>query len=91
MPTTTTVSVVTSGTTTYVSDSGAALSEADFFTALATTPTVNIQGTYDSATTTFTATSIKIVNHALDGGWEHENHNFRPGVNVGNWGHGLFH
>lgn len=88
-PTTTTVNVVTSSTTVYHDDSGATVDEATFFTDLATTATVCLQGTYDSTSNTFTATGISITNHANDGGWEHSQHHFRPGDNAGNWGHGV--
>jgi len=88
-PSGTTVHVVTTSTTVFHGDPGAPISLADFFTALATTPTVILQGTYDSTTNTFTATSIFITNHANDGGWEHDHHNFRPGNDANNWGHGV--
>ena len=83
------MNVVTTASTVFYSDPGATVSLTDFFTALATTPTVALQGTYDSATNTFTATGISITDHANDGGWEHAPHNFRPGDDAGNWGHGV--
>jgi hypothetical protein len=88
-PSTTTVSVVTTATTVFHSDPGATVTAADFFTALVATPTVALKGTYDATTNTFTATSLSITDHANDGGWEHDQHHFRPGNNSGNWGHGV--
>jgi hypothetical protein len=81
--------VVTTSTTLYYDDAGATITQAVLFTDLATTPTVALKGTYDSTTNTFTATSISITNHANDGGWEHSHHDFRPGDDAGNWGHGV--
>lgn len=89
MPGVTTVNVVTTSTTVFHDDSGATVALADFFAALATTATVYLQGTYDSTTNTFTATSISITNHANDGGWEHSHHDFRPGADANSWGHGV--
>jgi len=92
VPGQTTANVVTTSTTTYVADNGSTLSEADFFTALASTPEVTVEGTYDAASNTFTATTLKIVNASLNGGWEHDHHGFRPGIrNKDDWGHGLIH
>lgn len=90
MPSQTSVNVVTTSSTTYRSDAGATLAQADFFTALATTSTVHVTGTYDSSTNTLTATNLRIFNPANDGGWEHDTHNFRPGANAGNWGNDAF-
>lgn len=87
-PTTTTVNVATTSTTVFHSDAGATVTPADFFTALATTPTVALQGTYNATTNTFTATGVHITDHANDGGWEHDDHHFRPGDDGNNWGHG---
>jgi hypothetical protein len=92
VPGQTTANVVTTSTTAYVADNGNTLTEADFFTALAATPTVAVEGTYDSATNTFTAATLKIVNASLNGGWERDHHGFRPGIrNNNDWGHGLVH
>lgn len=85
-----TVNIVTTSTTTYLSDAGATLAEADFFTALTTTPIAKVQGTYDATSNTLTATSIRIDNTANDGGWEDGPHHFRPGANATNWGNGAF-
>jgi len=89
-PAQTTVNVVTTSTTTYRSDAGATLAEADFFTALTTTTTVSVRGTYDATSNTLTATDLRIDNTANDGGWEHDQHNFRPGAGPNNWGNGAF-
>jgi hypothetical protein len=62
------------------------IAAADFFTAAATTSTVDVIGTYDSTTGTLTATGVAIDNRSNDGGWEHDQHNFRPGGGPGNWG-----
>jgi hypothetical protein len=91
IPAQTTINVVTTSTTTFRSDSGDTLSQADFFTALATTPNVTVHGTFDSTTNTFTATNIKISDKSKNGGWEHDHHDFRPGVNGSNWDHGTRH
>ncbi len=87
-PTATSVNVVTTSTTTYYADNGSSLTSSVFFTDIATTPNVAIQGTYDSTTNTITATSISISNHSNDGGWENGPNNFRPGTDLNNWGNG---
>jgi len=87
IPSATTVNVVTSSTTTFRSDAGASLSQADFFTAVATTATVEVEGTYDATSNTLTATAVKIDDHSKDGGWEHAAHTFRDG-HGDDWGHG---
>jgi len=89
-PTTVSITVATSSTTILRGDNGATLTSAAFFTALATTPTVQVQGTFDSKTNTLTATGISIYNPANDGGWENSPHNFRPGTNAHTWGNGSF-
>ncbi len=89
-PSQVTVNIVTTATTTYLSDAGATLAEADFFTALTTTPIANVQGTYDATSNTLTANTIRIDNTANDGGWEGGPHNFRPGSDANHWGNGAF-
>ena len=86
----TTVNVVTNSATQYYADGGVTETEAAFFTALATTPTAQVVGTYAAASNTLTATTLKVMNHAMDGGWENGPHPFRDGINQGNWGHGRF-
>lgn len=88
-PTQTTVNVVTNSTTQYVADGGTTQTQAAFFSALATTPTVCVSGTYDSTTNTLTATILKVSDHSKDGGWEGGSHGFRDGINANNWGHGM--
>ena len=89
-PSSTSISIVTNSSTVFRNDAGSAISEADFFSALATTSSVDVSGTYDSTTGTLTATTVSIDNPANNGGWEHDQHNFRPGGNAGNWGNDAF-
>jgi hypothetical protein len=90
MPSAATINIVTNSSTVYRSDAGATLAEADFFTALATTPAVHASGTYDASTGTLTASTLSIDNPANNGGWENGPHDFRPGGNAGNWGNDAF-
>jgi hypothetical protein len=85
------VKVVTTADTVYRADAGATQTQADFFAALATTPTASVEGTYDAATGTLTATSVRVVDASQDGdgrpgtgAGEH----FRRGGDRGNWGNG---
>lgn len=89
-PEQTTVNVVTSSTTAFYTDAGQTATQADFFVALATTPKVVAKGTYDEATNTLTATSVRIVDATQDGGWMRDNHSFRRGSNAQTWGNGVF-
>jgi hypothetical protein len=91
IPAHTAINVVTTSTTTFRGDNGDTLSQADFFTSLAATPNVTVHGSFDAATSTFTANAIKISDKSKNGGWEHEHHDFRPGVNGSNWDHGTRH
>ncbi len=91
LPPKTTVNVVTNASTVYHSDSGSTLTQSDFFTALATTPSVMVEGAYDTATNTFTATVANIIDHNHDGGWHPGDNHFRDGGNGEDWGHGLLH
>ena len=89
-PTGTTVNVVTNSTTVYRADAGTTETEAAFFTALAATPTADVEGTYDATTNTLTATSLRVVDATQNGGWENDQHNFRRGSDSGHWGNGAF-
>ncbi|MBC7526583.1 MAG: DUF4382 domain-containing protein [Chthonomonadaceae bacterium] len=88
-PTSTTVNVVTTGTTVYRADHGATETQAAFFTALATTPNVRVEGTYDATTNTLTATSLQVNDPRQDGGWGSDHHDFRHGSDSGHWGNGV--
>jgi hypothetical protein len=88
-PEQTSVSVVTNAETTFYTDAGQNASQADFFTALAATPNVIAKGTYDEATNTLTATSVRVVDGTQDGGWMRDKHSFRRGGNAQNWGNGV--
>lgn len=86
-PSQTTLNVITSRSTNFVADGGLTITQAAYFAALAATPDTAVVGSYDSGTNTLTATTVKITNHALDGGWEHGQHGFREGIDEHNWGH----
>ena len=86
----TTLNVVTTSSTQYYADGGLTETETAFFTALAATPAVEAVGTYDAPSNTLTATTLKVTNHAMDGGWEGGPHPFRDGINQDNWRHGRF-
>jgi hypothetical protein len=91
IPAQTSVKIVTNNTTKYIDDGGGTLSQADFFTALATTPDVAVEGSYDTTTNTLTAATAKIMAQAqMAPKWEGGSHLFRSGVNRDNWGHGIF-
>jgi hypothetical protein len=72
-----TVTVLTRDDTVFRGDSGATLTKEDFFAALVETPTVSVEGNYDSASNTLTATRLRTTDPAKDGGWARESHNFR--------------
>jgi hypothetical protein len=86
LPGTIAINVVTNSSTIFYTDPGTTATAAAFFTALATTPAVSIQGTYDSTTSTFTAITVKITNPANEGGWENGPHPFRGSPK--SWGNG---
>lgn len=90
-PTETTVDVVTSDTTVFRTDDGSTVAKADFFTALNLTLSVAVEGTYDAASSTFTAAAVKIVDATQDGGWHRGGNNFRRGSDPSGWGHGIVH
>ena len=91
VPAQTTVQIATGSTTTFISDSGSTLSQADFFTALTTTSGVIVDGSYDSASNTLMAVQVKIMDQvSTTPKWEESPHLFRSGVNRNNWGHGTF-
>jgi hypothetical protein len=50
-------------------------------------PDVIVEGTYDSATNTLTAASVRAFNPAKNGGWKKDAHPFRGG-GLSNWGNG---
>ena len=86
VPTMSTANIVTNASSVFEGESGAKVTPAAFFAALATTPNAAVSGTYDSATNTLTATRLNVINPALAGGWEHDDHRFHDGVNQSNWG-----
>lgn len=63
-PAATTLTVNVTDTTKLFGPGGLALSATDFFTALATSTEVNVEGSYDSASNTLTATCIRLEGHA---------------------------
>ena len=83
----TTVTVVTNASTVFRGDKGATLAAADFYTALATTPTVGVEGTYDATTNTLTATKARAFDPTKDGpGKVGEIHHFRDAAEHGSGG-----
>lgn len=76
-PTNLTVNVVTNSSTTFRGDHGVTLTQAEFFTTLATSSFVEVEGSYDAGTNTFTATKAKLEDdhgHHNGGGGEGEHH-----------------
>lgn len=88
-PSQTTVTIVTNSTTTFRADNGTTQTAAEFFAALAATPRVTVDGAYDTATNTLTATRAHVLDKTQDGGWLREPHGFRRGKQRGNWGNGV--
>ena len=83
----TTVNVVTNASTVFRGDKGATLTSADFYTALATTPNVGVEGTYDATTNTLTATKARTFDPSKDGiGKVGEKHDFRDATERGGSG-----
>ncbi len=83
----TTVKVVTNSSTELRGDKGATLTAADFFTALTATPNVAVEGTYDVATNTLTATKARAFDPRKDGpGKVGGGHNFRDSAERGSNG-----
>ena len=83
----TTVNVVTNASTVFRGDKGATLTAADFYTTLATTPNVGIEGTYDATTNTLTATKARAFDPSKDGpGKVGEKHSFRDAAERGGSG-----
>lgn len=76
----TSVKVVFATGTKLRDDSGTTVTMADFFVALATTPEIAVEGTYDEATNTLTATQARVVDESKDGGWARGG-NHRPRKN----------
>jgi Domain of unknown function (DUF4382)/Domain of unknown function (DUF5666) len=77
MPSSVTVKIKTSASTTYRTLGGRVKTPAEFFVLLAATPIAEAQGTFDAATNTLTATSVKIkdsVGNGGNSGWENESH-----------------
>jgi hypothetical protein len=89
MPSQTTVNIVTNSETAFRADNGTTQTAAEFFTALAATPYVTVDGAYDIATNTLTATRARVVDTTQDGGWLREAHGFRRGKQRSNWGNGV--
>ncbi|WP_395091221.1 DUF4382 domain-containing protein [Armatimonas sp.] len=83
----TTVSVVTNASTVFRGDKGAMLAAADFYAALATTPNVGVEGTYDATTNTLTATKARAFDPRKDGiGKVGQKHDFRDAAEHGSGG-----
>lgn len=83
----TTVNVVTNASTVFRGDKGATLTSADFYTALATTPSVQVEGTYDATTNTLTVTKARAFDPIKDGpGRVGEKHEFRDAAERGSGG-----
>ncbi len=89
-PTTTTVKVITSASSVYRADAGSTQTQAAFFTALASTPNVSVTGTYDAATNTLTAASLRVMDPAQNDGWDRTMDRFRHGSDRDHWGNGAF-
>ena len=87
-PAQTTVNIVTTADTKFLADNCTTQTAADFFAALATTPNAVVDGTYDAASNTLTATRAGIIDATQDGGWTHDAHSFRRGRDHDNWGNG---
>ena len=62
VPTQTTVNIVTGSGTVFRARGGITLTAADFFTGLATASAAEVEGTYDAASNTLTATRAKLEN-----------------------------
>jgi hypothetical protein len=80
------VNVVTSSATVYRADAGTTQTQAAFFAALATTPNVIVEGSYDASTNTLTAATVGIVDPTKDRGWERGHGHFRDERGRGGWG-----
>ncbi len=74
VPAHTTVNVVTNANTVFRGKSGVTLAEADFFTRLATATSVEVEGTYDSASNTLTAARAKTDDEGQGGGDHSHDH-----------------
>ncbi|MGC4042973.1 MAG: DUF4382 domain-containing protein [Armatimonas sp.] len=83
-PDATTLTVVTNSSTVFRADDGSTTDSATFFTALATTPNVQVEGTFDEATNTLTATEVRVFNPANDD----KPQEFRGPHGRGGWGNG---
>jgi hypothetical protein len=84
MPSSVTVKIKTSASTTYRSLGGRVKTAAEFFVLLTATPLAEAQGTFDPATNTLTATSVKIkdsVGNGGNSGWENESHHDQDDTN----------
>ncbi len=90
----TTVAVVLGTDARLRDDSGTPVDAAAFFAALAATPEVHVEGTYDAATNTLTATQARVVDPSKDGqgwargGFHRPRHGGNPGGNGGGQGLG---
>ena len=83
----TTVNVVTNAATVFRGDKGATLAAADFYAALATTPSIGVEGTYDATTNTLTATKARAFDPTKDGpGKVGQKHDFRDIAEHGSGG-----
>ena len=60
VPTSTTVNVAVTGSTVFRSAAGLAMTQAAFFTALATATSVEVEGIYSASTNTITATRVRL-------------------------------
>jgi len=81
VPTQTTVNVMTNTATVFRNNGGVTLIPADFFTLLATAQSVEVEGTYDAASNTLTASSARIeVEH--DGNEGHDGEARGTAINI---------
>lgn len=83
-PDATTISVVTNASTVFRADDGSTTDSATFFTTLATTPNVRVEGSFDEATNTLTATDVR----AFDPTSNATPHEFRGPRGRAGWGNG---
>lgn len=72
LPTSSKITVSTSGTTRFFGHRGVSMTEADFYAALATAIKVEVEGAYNAGTTTIAATKVKLENEDGDDDGEAE-------------------
>jgi hypothetical protein len=72
MPSQTTINVTTNVNTVFRGVTGVILSSTDFFTRLANSTTVEVEGSYNVTTNTITATLVKLEDEGNNGGGGHD-------------------